>query len=113
MAARGGNAESGWKHYAERDYLAGIFYWTGFDYRGESTPYGFPAVGSQFGINTLLIKAKPFPVWQDREGLFQFHPARFAFYTAAGVYQRKLFNGWAQVIIQSTKQAGLTIPVKN
>jgi beta-galactosidase len=46
----GGNAESGWKHYAERDYLAGIFYWTGFDYRGEPVPYGFPAVGSQFGI---------------------------------------------------------------
>jgi beta-galactosidase len=57
-------------------------------------------------VNTLVIKAKPFPVWQDREGLFQFHPARFAFYRAAGEYQRKLFNGWAQVIIQSTKQAG-------
>ncbi|EDY85156.1 Glycosyl hydrolases family 2, immunoglobulin-like beta-sandwich domain [Verrucomicrobiia bacterium DG1235] len=46
----GGNAESGWRHYAERDYAAGIFYWTGFDYRGEPTPYGWPAVVSQFGI---------------------------------------------------------------
>ena len=46
----GGNAEQGWKHYAERPYTAGVVYWTGFDYRGEPTPYGFPAVLSQFGI---------------------------------------------------------------
>lgn len=46
----GGNAEIGWKHYAARPYLAGLFYWTGFDYRGESNPYLFPAVSSQFGI---------------------------------------------------------------
>ncbi|MGC4073758.1 MAG: beta-galactosidase GalA [Nibricoccus sp.] len=46
----GGNAESGWKHYAARPYLAGVIYWTGFDYRGEPTPFSWPAVGSQFGI---------------------------------------------------------------
>lgn len=46
----GGNCEVGWKHYAARPYLAGLFYWTGFDYRGEPTPYGWPAVSSQFGI---------------------------------------------------------------
>jgi beta-galactosidase len=46
----GGNAEVGWRYYAARPYLAGVFYWTGFDYRGESNPYGFPAVSSQFGI---------------------------------------------------------------
>jgi beta-galactosidase len=42
--------ETGWKHYAARPYLAGLFYWTGFDYRGEPNPFGFPAVSSQFGI---------------------------------------------------------------
>ncbi|MBN2744103.1 MAG: DUF4982 domain-containing protein [Marinilabiliaceae bacterium] len=42
--------QQGWKHYAERDYLAGMFIWTGFDYRGESTPYSFPSVGSYFGM---------------------------------------------------------------
>jgi beta-galactosidase len=46
----GGNAELGWKHYAERPYLAGLFYWTGFDYRGEPVPLDWPAVLSQFGI---------------------------------------------------------------
>ena len=46
----GANAAVGWQYYAARPYLAGIFYWTGFDYRGEPTPYVYPAVGSQFGI---------------------------------------------------------------
>lgn len=42
--------ESEWKYCAERDYLAGIFLWTGMDYRGEPTPLAYPAVYSQFGI---------------------------------------------------------------
>lgn len=42
--------ERGWKFYAERPWAQGIFYWTGFDYRGEPNPLGYPAVGSQFGI---------------------------------------------------------------
>lgn len=42
--------ERGWKFYAERPWGQGLFYWTGFDYRGEPNPLGFPAVGSQFGI---------------------------------------------------------------
>ena len=42
--------ERGWRFYAERDYLAGLFYWTGFDYRGEPNPLSFPATSSEFGI---------------------------------------------------------------
>lgn len=42
--------ENGWKHYAERPYLAGMFIWTGFDYRGEPTPFGWPSTGSYFGM---------------------------------------------------------------
>lgn len=42
--------ERGLQFYAERPYLAGMFYWTGFDYRGESNPLVFPATISQFGI---------------------------------------------------------------
>jgi beta-galactosidase len=30
--------------------MAGGFAWTGFDYRGEPTPYGWPSINSQFGI---------------------------------------------------------------
>jgi beta-galactosidase len=45
--------EDCWKHYSERDYLAGMFIWTGFDYRGESTPYNWPSVTSYFGMLDL------------------------------------------------------------
>src|SRR6185436_6884277 len=53
-----GNAELGWQYYAARPYLAGLFYWTGFDYRGEPTPFGWPAIASQFGILDLCGFAK-------------------------------------------------------
>ena len=43
-------AEESWPHYAARPYVAGQFQWTGFDYRGEETPFGWPAISSQFGI---------------------------------------------------------------
>jgi len=46
----GGNCEKGWQYYAARPFLAGLFFWTGFDSRGESTPFSFPAVSSQFGL---------------------------------------------------------------
>jgi beta-galactosidase len=83
----GGSAEFGWKYYAERPYLAGIFYWTGFDYRGETTPYEYPAISSQFGIldtcgfpkdgyyylkswwtNEPILHVFPHWSWNGREG---------------------------------------------
>ncbi|MDE7418839.1 MAG: DUF4982 domain-containing protein [Muribaculaceae bacterium] len=42
--------ERGWKFYDERPWLGGLFYWTGFDYRGESNPMVYPATNSQFGV---------------------------------------------------------------
>ncbi|KQV55599.1 beta-galactosidase [Pelomonas sp. Root1217] len=42
--------EEAWRFNAERPFMAGMFVWTGFDYRGETTPYGWPAVSSQFGM---------------------------------------------------------------
>lgn len=36
-----------------RDFIAGQFIWTGFDYLGEPTPYGWPARSSYFGIVDL------------------------------------------------------------
>lgn len=46
----GASLEQAWSHYAERPFLAGMCIWTGFDYRGEPTPFNWPATGSQFGI---------------------------------------------------------------
>jgi len=35
------------------DFLSGMFVWTGFDYLGEPTPYGWPSRSSYFGIVDL------------------------------------------------------------
>ncbi|HUA68380.1 MAG TPA: beta-galactosidase GalA [Candidatus Saccharimonadales bacterium] len=43
-------AERWWSYFAERPWLSGGFVWTGFDYRGEPTPYGWPCINSHFGI---------------------------------------------------------------
>jgi len=43
-------AETWWKHADERPWIAGGFVWTGFDYRGEPTPYQWPCINSHFGI---------------------------------------------------------------
>ena len=43
-------AEDWWKLAAENKYWLGGFVWTGFDYRGEPTPYKWPNVSSHFGI---------------------------------------------------------------
>jgi len=37
----GRSLEDGFKFYAARPFLSGIFYWTGFDYRGEPHPFGW------------------------------------------------------------------------
>ncbi len=46
----GNSAESSYNEINKRNYMAGEFVWTGFDYIGEPTPYGWPAKSSYFGI---------------------------------------------------------------
>jgi beta-galactosidase len=46
----GDSAEKAWRALGEREFMAGGFVWTGFDYKGEPTPYGWPCVNSHFGI---------------------------------------------------------------
>lgn len=43
-------AEDWWKLAAENKYWLGGYVWTGFDYRGEPTPYKWPNINSHFGI---------------------------------------------------------------
>lgn len=43
-------AEKWWSHAADRPWMAGGFIWTGFDYRGEPTPFNrWPSISSHFG----------------------------------------------------------------
>jgi beta-galactosidase len=83
----GSTAEAWMKFYAARPWLAGAFVWTGFDYRGEPTPYSWPTVGSPTGVldscgfpkdesyfykawwsNQPLLHILPHWNWQGQEG---------------------------------------------
>jgi beta-galactosidase len=46
-------AERWWNYYVARPFMSGGFVWTGFDYRGEPTPYRWPCTTSHFGILDL------------------------------------------------------------
>jgi beta-galactosidase len=46
----GETAEDWWSFYNARPWSSGGFAWTGFDYRGEPTPYQWPCINSHFGI---------------------------------------------------------------
>lgn len=43
-------AEAWWSLAAPNDFWLGGFVWTGFDYRGEPTPFQWPNISSHFGI---------------------------------------------------------------
>lgn len=50
-AAPWGNTyRDGFKQIATRPHIMGMFIWTGFDYRGEPTPFEWPSISTQFGI---------------------------------------------------------------
>ena len=49
----GATHEEALKLVKKYDYISGMFIWTGFDYLGEPTPYGWPSRSSYFGIVDL------------------------------------------------------------
>ena len=71
-------AEEWWKFYAAREWLPGGFAWTGFDYRGEPTPYGWPSISSQFGIVDLCGFPKDnfyyYKAWWGQEPVLHLFP---------------------------------------
>lgn len=80
-------AEAWWSYFAPRPFLSGGFVWTGFDYRGEPTPFQWPCINSHFGIldtcgfpkdlfwyykawwtNEVVLHLLPHWNWPGREG---------------------------------------------
>jgi beta-galactosidase len=76
-----------WADIVKYPYLGGLFVWTGFDYRGEPTPFWWPCVSSHFGFidicgfpkdgyyaykaawtNEPLVHIFPHWNWQGKEG---------------------------------------------
>ena len=65
-AAWGSLHEESWREIKQYDFLSGMFIWTGFDYLGEPTPYGWPARSSYFGIVDLAGFPKdPYYMYQS------------------------------------------------
>ncbi len=65
------------KAFMKDDFVSGMFVWTGFDYLGEPTPYGWPARSSYFGIVDLAGFPKDAyylykSVWTDKPVLHIF-----------------------------------------
>ncbi|KTD85255.1 beta-galactosidase GalA [Paenibacillus etheri] len=79
--------EKAWTDVVQNPFLTGVFIWTGFDYRGEPTPFEWPCVNSHFGIMDLcglpkdsyyyyksvwtsepVVHAFPHWSWEGREG---------------------------------------------
>ena len=63
--------EKGWLEVVKRPFMCGSFTWTGFDYKGEPNPYGWPDISN----NTGLLDVCGFPkdkcyyfesCWSDR-----------------------------------------------
>ncbi|NOU62505.1 DUF4982 domain-containing protein [Paenibacillus sp. LMG 31461] len=79
--------EKAWTDVVQNPFLTGIVVWTGFDYRGEPTPYEWPCINSHFGImdtcgfpkdsyyyyksvwtNEPVLHIMPHWNWEGREG---------------------------------------------
>ena len=71
-------AEHWWSYYDARQFLAGGFAWTGFDYRGEPTPYKWPCINSHFGILDVCGFAKDnfyyYQAWWGAEPVLHLFP---------------------------------------
>jgi len=76
--AWGETAEAWWKFYDARPFLSGGFAWTGFDYRGEPTPYGAPCISSHFGIMDTCGFPKDtyfyYKAWWSKEPVLHLFP---------------------------------------
>jgi beta-galactosidase len=72
-------AETWWKLCAPNDWWMGGYVWTGFDYRGEPTPYQWPNINSHFGIMDMCGFPRKYllllPVMVDRQGCIAYFSA--------------------------------------
>ncbi len=83
----GATAEEWWQYYSARPWASGAFVWTGFDYRGEPSPFRWPNINSEFGIldtcgfpkdvfyyyqswwtDKVVLHLMPHWTWPGREG---------------------------------------------
>lgn len=71
--------DGSWQPLGSRKFVAGGFYWTGFDYRGETTPFNWPEINSNFGFLDMCGFPKDMAFywkawWQRHEPLVHIFP---------------------------------------
>src|SRR5207253_1242533 len=145
-----------WKAIATRPFMGGCFVWTGFDYRGEPTPFRWPTISSNFGImdtcgfpkaayymrQAMWIRDRPvlwlIPHWnwpgtvealdsRGRHVATANLPVQFGVsggkiigvgngnpnsHESDKATARSLYNGYAQVIVQSQKGGAESLMVR-
>jgi len=111
-------AEEWWKFYAERDFLAGGFIWTGIDYRGEPSPYSWPCINSHFGVMDVCCFPKNnyyyYKSWWTDEDVLHLYP-HWNWHGKEG----DIINVWAQTnceeveLFLNGKSQGVRIVEKN
>ncbi len=72
-------AEQWWSHFNAKPYISGGFIWSGFDYRGEPTPWQeLPSISSHFGVLDTCGFAKDtayyYRAWWRPEPLLHLFP---------------------------------------
>jgi beta-galactosidase len=74
-------AERWWSFFATRPWLSGGFVWTGFDYRGEPTPYRWPCISSHFGVLDTCGFPKDnfyyYKAWWTKEAVLHLVPSHW------------------------------------
>jgi beta-galactosidase len=83
----GVSAEDAWQPIIARDFVMGGFVWTGFDYKGEPSPYTWPDTNSHFGNLDLAGFPKDGYFWYQTWWTPQ-PPA------TSGAYHLHLFPHW-------------------
>jgi beta-galactosidase len=72
------SAEGWWRFCDAKEWLAGGFIWTGFDYRGEPSPNGWPNISSQYGIIDMCGFPKDtfyyYQAWWTRQPVLHIFP---------------------------------------
>ncbi len=71
-------AEEWWPLAAGADFWLGGFIWTGFDYRGEPTPFSWPNISSHFGVMDVCGFPKNiyyyYKSWWSKEDVLHISP---------------------------------------
>lgn len=63
------SVEKAWTDVMEHPFLSGIFLWTGFDYRGEPTPYAWPGQEGSKKAVWVYTNCREVELFQDGESL--------------------------------------------